>query len=101
MAKQIVWTLGAQRDRKEIFEYWNARNKSKLYSRKLNQLFKESINLISIHPKLGRPFGQHDIRLTIVRDYLIVYKELEQCIVILSIWDSRQDPLKLEKRLKK
>jgi hypothetical protein len=41
MVKQIRWTEGAQFDRKEIFQYWNARNKTNNYSKKLNQLFKE------------------------------------------------------------
>jgi plasmid stabilization system protein ParE len=91
MAKQVEWTLGAQYDRKDIFEYWNNRNK---YA-----LFKKSIKIISKHPKIGRSFGRDNIRVTVVKDYLIVYEEMDDCIRILSIWDSRQDPDKLEKRL--
>jgi addiction module RelE/StbE family toxin len=99
MAKQVEWTLGAQYDRKDIFEYWNNRNKSNLYSKKLYALFKKSIKIISKHPKIGRSFGRDNIRVTVVKDYLIVYKETDNCIQILSIWDSRQDPDRLEKRL--
>lgn len=73
MAKQIEWTIGAQLDRRDIFEYWNFRNKSSNYSKKLNLLFKENIKLISKHPKIGRSFGRDNIRITVVRDYLIVY----------------------------
>lgn len=39
MAKRLIWTEDAQNDRKEIFGYFNNRNKSKKYSQKLNLLF--------------------------------------------------------------
>lgn len=46
MVKQVVWSVQAQNDRKQILEYWRLRNKSNTYSKKLNQLFKDSIKLI-------------------------------------------------------
>ena len=50
MAKQIIWSLRAQKDKKEIFKYWSQRNKSNRYSKKLNQLFKDAIQLLREHP---------------------------------------------------
>ena len=52
MAKQVVWSLRAQADRKEILNYWRLRNKSNNYSKKLNQLFKESVRIITDSLKL-------------------------------------------------
>lgn len=52
MAKQIIWSLRAQNDRKKILEYWTKRNKSKEYSRKLNGLFKEALRLISDYSEI-------------------------------------------------
>jgi len=75
MVKQIIWSLRAQDDRKEIFSYWNSRNKPTAYSKKLNQLFKEAIKLISHFPQIGRPTEIKNIRIKLVRDYLIVYEE--------------------------
>lgn len=69
MVKQVRWTSGAQFDRKEILQYWNTRNKSNIYSRKLNQLFKENIKFIQKYPTMGRLMGRDDIRLSVVRDY--------------------------------
>lgn len=99
MAKQIKWTKTAQQDRTEIFDYWNNRNKSNVYSKKLNRLFIENINLLSLHPKLGREYGKENIRLSVVKDYLIVYQDLEEYILILTIWDTRQNPQKLSLKL--
>ena len=100
MAKQIVWSRRAQRDRKEILEYWRVRNKSNTYSKKLNRLFKESIKIITDFPEIGKLTDQANTRIKIVKDYLIIYEETETQILILTIWDSRQDPGKLKEVLK-
>ncbi|MEP6700726.1 MAG: type II toxin-antitoxin system RelE/ParE family toxin [Bacteroidota bacterium] len=54
MAKQIIWSLQAQKDRKEILLYWRIRNQSTTYSKKLNQLFKKAVQLLAEHPHIGR-----------------------------------------------
>jgi len=64
MAKRrIIWTKTAVEERREILNYWNNRNRSKTYSRKLNKLFSEAAMLLSKHPE----------------------------IVIQSVWDTRRD----------
>ena len=101
MAKQIIWSRRAQSDRKEIFTYWNKRNRSNLYSKKLNELFKEAVLFISEYPGIGKPIDNKTIRVKIVRDYLIIYEvDQQNTIIILTIWDSRQDQISLEKILK-
>jgi toxin YoeB len=100
MVKKIVWSAKAQSDRKEIFLYWNARNKSTSYSSKLNYLFEDAVNLIAKFPKIGKPSEYKDTRIKIVRDYLLVYKEYKDLILIITIWDGRQNPLTLKNILK-
>jgi addiction module RelE/StbE family toxin len=95
MAKQVVWSLRAQADRKEILTYWRLRNKSITYVNKLNQLFKESIKIISDFPLIGKPTDLQNVRVKVVKEYLIIYEETESQILILTIWDTRQDPQKL------
>lgn len=92
MAKQIIWTLSAQLDRKEIFLYWNKRNKSNTYSLKLNQLFIEATELLALHPLTGRMTNIQNVRVKIVRDFLMVYTFTDSVIQILAIFDSRQNP---------
>ena len=69
------------------------------YPRKLNGLFKEAVLLISQYPNIGRPTQHPTARVKIVRDYFVIYDEMEDCIEILSIWDSRQDHEKLDELL--
>lgn len=102
MVKQIIWSRRAQTDRKEILKYWNKRNKSKLFSKKLNELFKEAVKLIAEHPEMGKPTDIKNVRSKIVRDYLMIYEfnDKDQ-LLILTIWDSRQSPRRLERILPK
>ncbi len=91
MVKQIVWTTRAREDRKRIFEYWNSHNKSTIYSTKLNVLIKQSLNLTCKYPQLGKKTVFDQVRLQIIRNYLLFYKITDRDIVILSIWDGNQD----------
>lgn len=99
MAKQVIWSLRAQNDKKEILDYWRQKNKSNTYSKKLNELFKESIKIILDFPQIGKRTDDTTARIKIVRDYLIIYEETETQLLILTIWDSRQDPDNLKKIL--
>jgi len=58
--------------------------------------------LISEYPELGRPTDDKNARIKIVRDYLIIYEvDDKERLLILTIWDNRQDPKKLERVLKR
>jgi len=92
MVKQVIWTHRAQEDRRKILAYWRYRNKSVTYSRKLNQLFKQVIKIISEFPRIGKLTNDKNARIKVVKDYLIIYQESKTTIYILTIWDSRQDP---------
>ncbi len=97
MAKRrIIWSLRAKKDRIQILEFWIEKNKSNIYSRKHNTLFKEAIKLIAEFPTLGKPTDDNTVRIKIVRDYLIIYEIHDDTLLILSIFDSRQDPMKLK-----
>ena len=96
MVRRIIWARRAQEDRKSIFSYWNKRNKSKIYSKKLNLLFNQSVKLLSIHPQTGRITNKENIRIKVVRDYLIIYEFMDRELIILSIFDTRQNPDKLK-----
>jgi hypothetical protein len=62
-------------------------------------LFNEAAQIISTFPKIGKPSGYKDSRIKIVKDYLFVYIEFDAFIIIITIWDARQNPLKIEKIL--
>lgn len=100
MVRQITWTLKAQHDRLQIFSYWNNRNKSNRYSRKLNDLIKITLKLIAKYPGIGKPTDIKGIRVKVLKDYLIIYEVNPNEIIILTIWDCRQNPDDLMRILK-
>lgn len=92
MAKRIIWTYRAHQDRKAILHYWKQHNQSNTYSRKLNLLIKKTVAVIAAHPHVGRKTNVENVRVKLVRDYLIFYEEIQDSIFILSIWDNRRNP---------
>ncbi len=97
MAKRLKWTEFSKSQRKDILEYWNNRNKSKEYSRKLNKLFDKIALMILEHPEIGVKINGSEYRGRLIKDYYIIYINFEKSIEILSIFDTRQNPEKLEK----
>jgi len=100
MAKQLIWSPRAQNDRKEILKFWRDQNKSNTYSKKLDQRFREAINIIKDFPQIGKQTDVAKARVKVVKDYLLIYEETIDSIIILTIWDSRQDSKTLSQILK-
>lgn len=98
MAKRVIWSPDALNDKIEIYSYWNNRNKSKSYSRKLDRLFRDTIKSMLKTPSLGRKTNVENVKRIIARDYFIIYEEKELTLDILRIWDTRQDPNRLAYR---
>ena|ERR1700743_1279552 len=96
MAKKISWTPRALLDRLEILEYWSNRNKSKVYSKKLYELFASNAKLVAKNPELGKATEFAYVRAIIVTDYLIYYNIGDNDIEILTIWDTRRNPKKFK-----
>jgi len=92
---KIHWTITALQQRNHIFEYWNDRNKSKSYSIKLNKRIKERINHLKKFPDLGIKTDFGNNRSISLGHYSIIYKKIDDSIIITGIWDNRQDPEKL------
>ncbi len=95
MVRRIVWTKRANIVFIEILEYYFKRNGTKSYSKKLNSEIKQTLNHISKYPFLGKKTDIEKVRVFIRGNYQIYYKLKNDRIVVLLIWDSRQDPNKL------
>jgi addiction module RelE/StbE family toxin len=92
MARKIIWSIRAQADRRAIFAYWNIRNKSNEYSKKLNRLFNQNVTFLSQHPEIGGKTILLHTHVKVVRDYLIIYEITDLEIIIHTIWDGRRNP---------
>lgn len=96
MAKrEVIWTNVSEIQLQQILEFFTTRNKSGLYSRKLYKKFKTELKNASKNPDIGKKTKLNQIRGLIIEDYIIFYEILEESIMILKVWDCRQNPDKL------
>ena len=96
---KIEWTEIALKQRKKIFDYWNSRNKSNNFSRKLNQIVYEKIDLLKQNPYSRIEIENEFYRILHFGNYSLVYKPELPIIYIMAFWDNRQNPNKLRKIL--
>lgn len=98
---KLFWSITAKRQRDYIFEYWNQRNKSNMYSKKLNLAIKERTKILKKQPYIGKEIQFKTLRLISLKHYSIIYKLKDSAIIIVAFWDNRQDAKKLRDFLKK
>lgn len=95
MAKrEVIWSNTAKENLKDFLDFYIERNKSARYALKLLHLFSETVSRLSDVPEIGITCKNIEIKIFILKHYLIAYEFDEKSIRILNIWDSRQDPTK-------
>ena len=94
--RRIVWSTSAKLQMKTIFEYYNFRNKSKIYSLKLNTLIQTELKALLNQTNIGKKTDLINVRGLLIENYFIFYKINEIHILILSVWDTRQNPKRLK-----
>lgn len=71
---EVVWSHFAKSQRDEIFKYWNHRNKSNYFSKKLRLKIKSKTEQLKIQPLSGKEIGESSCRILIFGNYSLVYK---------------------------
>ncbi|WP_370089912.1 type II toxin-antitoxin system RelE/ParE family toxin [Ekhidna sp.] len=99
MVREIIWTQKAHLQKLEIFRYWNEQNASDSFSRSLDDAINKAIDLLSKFPKLGIKTQVKNVRVKVVKNYLLIYRIDEEILYILLFWDSRQNPNDLNRLL--
>lgn len=95
MARQIVWSAVAEKDRKEILAYWIDRNGSRAFSLNLFKRINTMVGRLLSHPFMGRPSDIAGIRVLKIDHYLLFYEVAEDAIIIHHLWHGRRDLSKL------
>ena len=90
--RKIIWTLKAKNQLFSILEYFAETNKSKTYSLKLHKKIKSEILITLKQPNIGKQTDVLNIRGLLIENYIVFYELLDTNIIILNIWDCRQNP---------
>ena len=93
---KVEWTHFAKKQRDEIFGYWNNRNKSNSYSKKLNLVIKEKTNQLKLQPFSGKKTINETTRMLVFKNYSLIYNIEQETISIISFWENHQNPEALE-----
>jgi len=97
MAKRkIVWSHRARIKLIQILTYFADRNKSKIYSGKLYRRINKELKLLVKHPDLGIKTEIDSVRGLIIGDYILFYEITADKIIILTLWDCKQNPQDLK-----
>jgi toxin YoeB len=99
MAKRVVWTLTAKKQRKDILEFWHKKTGNKKYSLKTSKFIRRKIKILSKYNYLGKPTDFNNVRVISDGNYSIFYRLTSTKLFISIIWDNRQDPEKIKKYL--
>lgn len=84
---KIIWSNIAITQRNKVFEYWNNRNRSNTYSKKINKSIYEKLNILKSNPLLEKFGDIKPFRILHLGNYSLVYKYSEFVIYIISFWD--------------
>lgn len=93
---KIVWTDFAIKNLKTIFEYYSDKVNKEIAHKIRDSILKSVKNLIK-NPRLGQKVLEHKLlkynyRYLLAGNYKIVYRIKIETIVIIDIFDMRQDP---------
>jgi toxin ParE1/3/4 len=96
---KIVWTDFAIENLKDVFDYYSVRANKKIAHKILNQILKSTKQLEG-NPELGQlEFHlerlKQNHRYLVCGNYKVIYRILENQIIIIDIFDTRQNPKKI------
>lgn len=97
MTKQVIWSPVSEKDFEAILEYLKLKWNSRVISKFINKV-DDNIGLIKEDPKIFPIINQElQIRKSVITKHnTLYYRENNQNIEIVRLFDSRQDPIKLK-----
>jgi len=88
--KPVIWYPEAKNELVEILDFFDERNGSCLYSRKLYDKIEKRLKLVADDCLLGEETNRENIRRLVVENYSIIYRIRSDAVEVLSIRDGRR-----------
>lgn len=89
--REIVLSQRAKIKLYDILKFFAERNQSKSYSEKLYKKFNKELKLLVKQPDLGLKTEIESVRGLIIDDYILFYEVTADKIIVLTVWDCRQN----------
>ncbi len=102
---KIIWTDFAIENLKDIYDYYASNTNRKVARKILNQILKSTKQLVK-NPESGQLEiyllkTKQNHRYLVSRNYKIIYRIFENQILINDVFDTRQDPTKINEEQRK
>jgi plasmid stabilization system protein ParE len=98
MARLIEFSRRSTSQLQKILTFYDERNDSDAYSRRLLSCLLEDISQLAINPTASSPSTRPDVRFFYLMGFTIVFRYNSRRITILSIRSSLRKPLKIYKK---
>jgi plasmid stabilization system protein ParE len=95
----ILWSEIAERQLKEIFQFYSEQASANVARKIMSQLI-DRVSILENNPFAGQKEellvnSDVDFRYLIEGNYKIIYWKEENCITIATVFDCRQNPIKM------
>lgn len=98
MALTIEFTKRSTLQLQKILTFYDERNGSDAYSRRLLGCFLEELQQLAFMPTIGSPSTRPDVRFFYLMGFTVIYRYDAKRLTLLSIRSSRRRPLKIYQR---
>ena len=92
MALEIIYSPQFADSLEAILSYFDARNGSDQYSKKLFKMVHEQIRLLATFPEIGRLTDFPSVRIMYIDKYGIEYQIRDSSILIIDFFSCQTDP---------
>lgn len=92
----IVWPSQAKIDLKNLYEFYNYRNKSKTYSLKLHRKIQNEIKRLDKQPEIGKKTNKIGVRGLLIDNHYLFYEIFQEHIVVFSRMGKQTKPFKIK-----
>ena len=101
MGRKIIWTQFSKEQLQQVYNYHFEAASEQVAFRLISKIVSH-VDILINHPFIGKREESlaeypQDFRYIVEGNYKIVYYADEKSVIIVSVFDSRQDPTKLRK----
>lgn len=98
MARVIEFSVRSTKQLQKILAFYDERNGSDAYSRRLMQNLMDDLQLMAKMPLASSPSTRPDVRFFYLMGFTIIFRYNTQKLTVLSVRSSRRKPLKVYRK---
>ena len=95
MARLIEFSVRSTQQLQKILAFYDERNGSDAYSRRLLQSLMDDLQLLAKMPMASSPSTRPDVRFFYLMGFTVIFRFNSRKLIVLSIRSSQRKPLKI------